>query len=219
MPDPTTSVLDNYNRSNTGPPQGGNWSVITAITSVGFKIVSNQAQPGGDSAACYEYWNVETFGPDSEVFYTVPTVDSASDYVGLSLMLGTLNPTNASTFTGYEADFIQRAGGSPVNEAQISRIDAGTPTGLDSPVSYTVVAGDTLWFRKVGSTIQLYAKPSGGSYSLLLEVTDNTYSTGYIGKGWWYNIAANTHIDDFGGGTVVSGGTTGRARSAERPVA
>lgn len=206
MPDPTTSVLDDYNRSNTGPPLGGNWSVITAITAAGFKIISNYAQPGGDSSACYEYWNAATFGPDSEVFYDLPAIDAASDYVGVALMLGVANPTLAS-ITGYEIDFVIRDTGSPVNSVLVSRIDNSTTiVQLGAAASYTIVAGDTLWAKKVGSTISVYAKHAAGSYSLIMERTDANYSTGRIGKGWWYNIAANTHIDNYGGGTVVTGG-------------
>src|SRR5436189_297727 len=61
---PTTNILDDFNRSNQGPPPSSNW--VSDGSPDGWKVLSNQATPSVDGYA-HDVWERDTFGPDSEV--------------------------------------------------------------------------------------------------------------------------------------------------------
>lgn len=199
------ALLDDFNRSNTGPPLGGNWSVLYGATD-GLKIVSNHAEPGGSNGLYGEYWNAATYGPDCDVEITVLTVDHSSDWAGIVLMLGLTNPGSA-TISGYEVDFYLRENGSTVDSVHVYRLDNGSTTELGTAdTGFSWSNGVSFKFERIGSTLKAYYRPSGGSWTLAATRTDSTYSSaGYIGVGWWYNNPDLTDLDDFGGSTISSG--------------
>lgn len=204
---PTTSVIDSFNRSNVGPPLGGNWSTLYDL--IGFKIVSEHIEPGGSALTCGEYWNAATFGPDSEAYITDLTVDTTGAWAGIVLQVRMANP-GSSTMTGYEVDFYLRDDSSTVGDVYFYRLDdSATFVQLGATVTgLTFSNGVTFGIEMIGTTLKAYYKPSGGSWTEIGSRTDSTYdSAGYIGVGWWYTEPANTDLDDFGGGTVVAGST------------
>lgn len=202
---PTTSVLDDFNRSNVGPPLGGNWSVVYNLT--GFTIVSNHIEPGGSALTCGEYWNAATFGPDCEAYITDLTVDTTGAWAGIVLQVRLANP-GSSTMTGYEVDFYLRDDSSTVGDVYFYRLDdSATFVQLGATITgLTFSNGVTFGIEMIGSTLKAYYKPSGGSWTEIGSRTDTTYdSAGYIAVGWWYTDPTATDLDDFGGGTVVGG--------------
>lgn len=199
---PTTSVLDNFNRADTGPPPSANWS--QSWLGNGFKVVTNQAAPNVDGSNNGNFWNVSTFGPDSEVWWTVASIPSTSWFRYLELQLRLANPTSATAVDGYAYSIEPNGAGVP-NQNRKWRIDNGAYTQLGATVTQQYGAGDKMGLEMIGSSLQMYRQPSGGSWAALgTASTDTAYSAaGYIG------IASNStvlRIDDFGGGTVVIAG-------------
>jgi hypothetical protein len=69
----------------------------------------------------------------------------------------------------------------------------------------TVSANDSIGVQVVGSAIDLYHKPSAGSWTLIQSTTDSSIaSAGYIGIGSGAGITVEPRADDFGGGTISS---------------
>lgn len=189
---PTTSVLDDFNRANTGPPPSANWT-SGAFNTSGLKVVSNQALrvagANGDG-----FWNPSTFGPDGEVFVTLVNL-AASGNIYLYLRLN--NVPGFATANGY-ALYAASAGSTIVY-----RIDpGGAATQIGSTMSPGFTAGDSVGASIAGSTISVYKK-TGGVWSLVGTRSESTYTTsGYIGLAINDNDTQAT--DDFGGGTILS---------------
>ena len=103
-PEPTTPLLDNFNRADNAGPPSPSWSLFPAPASKHLHIVGNQVT--GFSGASADYWNASTFGPDSEAWVTVAVKPTANlDTVTLGLRFQ--NP-GLATASGYEASFINR---------------------------------------------------------------------------------------------------------------
>jgi len=196
---PTTGVIDNFNRTNEGPPPSANWdNNPSGVANDGLKVVSNAAagNASGDSVYNESYWDVTTFGGASEAHCTISTLPSAGRSAGLFLRLQT--PATAGA-DGYYGEYLQLAG---TDEAYIYRIDNTVFTQLGLVVaSQDFSAGDGFGFEAIGDTLSLY-RNSGGWAQLGTSRTDATYGgAGYIGA-----VIEDTtgRIDNFGGGTVVS---------------
>lgn len=182
---PTIPVTDDFDRSDSGS-LGTNWTDLWRPSGVGFDLVSNRARgkPGGDS---HVYWNTN-FGPDLQAFIQM-IGGSSGNYRGLAFRL--INE-GTSSVSGYEIIVFGDAVGlySWTNNSQSSAI-GGTQ-------SQTYNSGDWIGVKAVGSTIEVYYRPSGGSWGLLFSRTDGTHnSTGKVGI-----RSENVDWDNFGVGTV-----------------
>lgn len=193
---PTTSVLDNFNRTNEGPPPSASWSGPVFSGHGQLKVSSNTCIPDG-AGNKNDYWNVATFGPDSEAFVTI-TSKGATAWVDVFVRLASPGTTGVD---GYSVEM--DSGAATVTHY---RIDNGVLTALGSAISQAFSNGDALGLKIVGSTLQAYRQPSGGSWATLGTTrSDSTYTAaGNIGL-----HAANTSVvmDDFGGGTALPVGT------------
>jgi hypothetical protein len=188
---PTTSVLDDFNRANEGPPPSASWTNSAGTAGLaGLQVVSSTLQNSGSFEQREDYWNVTTFGPDSEVYVTVTTVGITSFRLYLRLQ----TPGTAGT-DGYLAYFASTA-------VFIYRIDNTSLTQQGASVSLTLAGGESYGFEIIGSDMNVYKK-SGGSWGTTLATrTEATYSAaGNIAIG---TDAQNWVLDDFGGGTVVT---------------
>lgn len=182
---PTTGILDDFNRADGD--LGANWTGPFLLGTNDLAIVSNQAT-GASVAVCTDGYNVATYGPDSEVRVSVPT---RNGHVSVFLRLSGL---------GSSVDAYQFRTDN-VSNWQYHRWDNDSFTLLGSTISdsaaYTAIGADM-----IGSTLTGYRETSG-TWTAFATRTDATYTAaGYIGM-----RVANTTIrlDDFGGGTVVTG--------------
>lgn len=189
---PTTGVLDDFNRANG--PAGSAWTSPVAFEAAIFEVVSNKASDFGDGGG---YWDASTFGPDSEVYVDVATVN----LMAKSLVLRVGSP--GSSYNGYRTRFVN------TTSLTVNRVDAGTSTQLGASISYTIASGDSVGFEVIGSDLAVYKK-TGGSWSSIDTRSDSTHtSAGYIG---WFGADGDDLLDNFGGGTV-DGGVTASARN------
>jgi hypothetical protein len=190
---PETSILDDFNRSNEGPPLSSDWSP-TGHDSNGWKVVSNVAQPDTSSGSHGEYYNVSTHGADCEAYATYGGGFAKNGLYARLVNIG------AGTTDGYVIEFDSAAG-----NIKIERVDDGARTLLGSSISQTITGGDKLGIKIVGSTITAYMDDGGAGWASYGSRTDSTYSAaGNLGI---RNYNASNTFDDFGGGTLA-GGTT-----------
>ena len=93
---PTTGLLDDFNRADsTG--LGANWTADTMGESlVAPNVSGNQAARGASVSAAF--YNVATYGPDSEAFYDVAAL-TANQAIGLTLRV--LSAGGVGTADGY----------------------------------------------------------------------------------------------------------------------
>ncbi len=156
-PGPVTSLLDNFNRSNTAGPPSSSWShtVIAATNATSDIAITGQQGTGVTNANAADYWNPQTFGPNSEDWITItarPSVDQDSVSLGLRIQ----NPASATTSGGYQAYYIYRS--TPPDQYKIvlrpiGQSGAVTLTSANGP---TLSPGDHLLFRAIGSTLELW---------------------------------------------------------------
>ena len=192
---PTTGILDNFNRSNTGPPPSASWSSMWSGSFGQFEVASNQcAVDGLINGYAANYWNVATYGADAEAYATIVTKPAN----GTSFLIIVRGQNLAvATPDGYILD-IGIASGTDV--IYLKRLDDGVIANLDS-TSQEISAGDSVGISAVGNVVKAWHKPAAGSWTEKLSVTDSTYSSaGHIAI---LTTSAATVIDDFGGGKVA----------------
>jgi parallel beta-helix repeat protein len=193
---PTTQVLDNFNRANTGPPPSSGWSqgISDFTAGEGLQVSSNTIirKPTG-SYRQDDYWNASTFGPDSEAYVTV-TNAVTNDELALFLRANNIGSGTSDAYILY----VGLTGGS---NWSLGRIDNGSNTALGSAFSQAISNGDSIGVSMRGSRLTAWYKPSAGSWTALATRNDNTYtSTGYIGL--QMANSGGTTADNFGGGTT-----------------
>lgn len=200
---PTTGVLDNFNRADEAPlSAGGTWTtpIFTGVDSL--RLVSNACRPVAGGAYSDGYRNNADYGPDVEAFVTI-TAFSAID--SLIYVFNRLVNIGSGTIDGYYARFDTASG---AENGRIFRLDndAGTQLGA-TDTSITLAAGDKMGIESIGSTIGFYHN-TGGTWTQIFTRSDATYgAAGKIGHAIFDALDATT-TDDFGGGTVVAGGST-----------
>lgn len=192
---PTTSVLDDFNRADTGPPPSTSWTSNLVVGDT-LQVISNQL---GASAAGDAYWNVATYGPDSEIYVAVPVLPTS----GFRLFIRVAQP-GETTVDAYSIDFFPT-----ITEIRFQRWADGAPTQLGASISYALNANDRTGFEALGSDLTYY-RDTGGGFAAVDSRSDSTYSSaGYIG----IRLQDTTErLDNFGGGTVVVVVVTPRVR-------
>jgi hypothetical protein len=199
---PATSVLDNFNRANEGPPPSSNWTTgiandLGGFTRPGHSVVSNQIANEFEDAA-QTYWNAAQYGPDCEAYITV------SDSSGLLTLSLAARLTNIGRFTcnGYAVQIEPGVIGSD-RVYHVFRIDSGAFTQLAIASEFGIggMTGDKYGIRISGDLIELLGD-TGSGWEVKLSTNDSTYSSaGFIG------IATDsdslTRWDDFGGGSLT----------------
>jgi hypothetical protein len=184
---PQTGILDDFNRSDEGPPPSANWTTIGGSPVVYTNEAANT--DGNDPGSAV--WNAATFGPDCETYATFTTRQSNT---GVNILFARMDnivaPTGGYILEAYRQD----DPGDTVNLSSFS-----TPDILVIPI--TLQDGDAFGMRLVGSTIAVYQKPVAGVWTLLGSVVNTeTMAAGYIG----FSLHdTTTRMDDFGGGEIT----------------
>lgn len=194
------TLLDDFNRSNTGPPPSGSWGAgsFSSGTS-GLQVVSNAVKRGGAGWSS-GYWGTQ-IGPDCICVVTVPTLGD------FSIILRGQTPGSAA-WDGYELLFTSAS-----NRWDINRDIDGAATSLAN-VTQAITAGDKVGFEVTGTgaTVTLNAaRYTAGAWGAdFLSTTDvnaaRIVASGYAGL--WMN-GTTPVLDDFSAGTITS--STGTA--------
>lgn len=187
---PTTTVLDDFNRANEGPPPSASW---TTWISSGLKVVSNEIGPndtGGNGA----YWNAVMPGPDVEAHLTIATLSDATTYINLYARY------DVALFKGY---VMNHTVASPDTWALV-REDGGSSATLVSGTQ-DLSNGDAMGIRCVGSLIEGWLRVNG-IWQRVGSATDATYSgaspNDRLGIYTEPGAVTTGRMDNFGGGVV-----------------
>lgn len=190
---PVNGILDDFNRANEGPPPSASW--IAMPTLGGLVVSSNQCalfNVSADGGAIYD----TTFGPDCEAYYTITGLDSS----GTGAFLMHLRCQSNDILDCYYIDTLVQPN-YPVN---LHSSVGGSATTLDQSAPLNLAVGDSLGMSAVGTTIKVYYKPSAGSWTEIISVTDSAISAaGKIGVLFYPQVGSGVTIDNFGGGTLA----------------
>jgi hypothetical protein len=199
---PTTTLIDNFNRANETPlSTAGNWSSPAFLGDGAYNLTGNQlVDPGGGGWRSI-YWDV-SFGPDSEVWCTTPVEPLAA----IELIARLSSPGGGSA-AGYMAHFAEGAGA-----CGLYRIVSNIQTQIGGTATITIGNNDQFGLEVTGTgatvTISAYHKPAAGAWTQIITFGDTNAaritSAGFIGLAASIG-AGGASIDDFSGGTVVSG--------------
>lgn len=196
---PTTGILDNFDRVDEGPPPSASWqSGGPSASSSSMKVTSNaMTDPSAGNGAV---WGTSV-GPDTECYITASTIIDNLDQLKIWLRLVTPGSTAVD---GYQAKWL-RDDSKPGAQVSLFRIDNNVATQLGTTFSDTggtLASGNKFGADMVGSTITAYI--NRGSW---VSETSNSGDTTYTAAGFIaLSVNNNTNVlDDFGGGTVVSG--------------
>lgn len=196
---PTTSMLDDFNRANTGPPPSANWTTAIFSGESGMSVSGNTLASGAPPSSTY--WSAASYGPDVEVYATI--LNTTTERGGL---LARLSNLGAGALSGY---YLLAA--TNVSAIRVYRIDATSLTQLGADISQVVADGDAIGMALIGSAINVWYKNGGNPWAQLSTRTDSNYiSSGRIGVRALDSSSA--FLDDFGGGTIGGGGSTASQR-------
>ena len=189
------ALIDNFNDTE-GPPMTG-W--VTPALAAGLK--SNGTTCLANAANAFGIWNTIMGHADEEAEVTITTKPATAGQVGV--MARAKDISSAAIIDGYAVSVLVVAGaGNDIIRAY--RIDNGVSTPLGTGIAQEVSNNDSIKIRIVGSSIGVWYKASGGSWTLLETVTDATYSAaGYLGL---FSTDTTARMDDFGGGVYVPEG-------------
>jgi hypothetical protein len=205
---PTTAVLDNFNRA--GPGLGTNWSVLNGASAASI-ISSTVVQVNTGSSYSEMWWNPTTFTGEAEVYLTVPTISTvAGNQIYLDIFTG-WSTSSLAALNGYQMLFTRGA----TDAIKLAKYTTGTGTdfvGSSTNLGTNLAAGDQLAFTKqAGGSLTGWAKQGAGAWTAITNVTDTTYfNSGQTYNIGWGGFGTTYRFDDFGGGTIVSGGVTTR---------
>ena len=185
---PSTGVLDTFDRSDGAI--GGDWGGVTS----GYSIASNRLKVGGGDNAIF--WRASAYGADQEVYVTLVGVDGAGGEQDLLL-----KSQSSSTWGSGVLEVLYSAAGHRVEVWTFTNGQGWVKRGAD--IGVTFANGDRFGARAMANgKVEIYRNGVKVGES---DATGWPYyaSGGYVGV--WYIDAANAVLDDFGGGTVVTG--------------
>jgi hypothetical protein len=195
---PTCGIVDDFNRANG--PIGALWSAWMQ-TGAAMPNISSSQVTGVATSYNSIFWNSAAFGPNCEAYITVATKPSnGTDYPE---MYARLKDFTSTTTDGYA---VYGGLGGATQTWIMARYDNGAATQLGSTFVQNIAAGDSIGIEVTGSTINAMYKPTGGSWTTVASRGDTTYSgSGCIG----FYVSTDTviRLDNFGGGTIVTGST------------
>lgn len=195
---PTTGILDNFNRANENPAVG--WTADWYnLGNLGIKVVSNEAVSiAAPTGLCNAYMPA-VYGADQEAYGKMPAKpDADNDFI---VTVRIQNPDSAS-LNAYFAQLTVRSG---TDEVNIWKVVNNVSTLIAGPISQEFAAGDQLGIEAIGTTITAYRHNGTSWASVTSVVNGDVTGTGSVGVAFNSPISGLGSLDDFGGGTVVTG--------------
>lgn len=199
---PTTSVLDNFDRADEGPPPGSGWSsVAVSGASSQLRVVSDTVKTDSSSGSGVY---ASTYGPDCEVYLTIAAWGANAREARIYLRLQEEGATTVDGYLLVATRFDAITGGL----LGVWRLDNNVETRLGSNVNDTsglYTGGEKFGLSAISDVLSVYEnRGSWGAASFTR--TDATYSgSGKLGAKFSFGDVAG---DDFGGGTIGGSGNT-----------
>jgi hypothetical protein len=197
-----TDVLDDFNRADEDPLSGGgNWAQADSSVWENMRISSNKAtNHSGGSTSSMSYWTQDTYpGGEGSVWAQWGNINQAGDNRASVLLVAHAGSGDGTgDLDGYEFSRYSDGGTNP--SWRMYRIDNAVRTQLGSSstsnTSYTYFN-----LRRIGTTVEGWASPDRETWTLIMQQTDSTYTTGTFYPAT-HGRTAGVTIDDFGIGPV-----------------
>ena len=190
---PNTPILDTFIRANENPlSNGGKWTLGWDASPDPMQILSNQAV--ATVAGAGAYWNVQTFGPDCEVYATLNTIPSVNNQAVLALRITT--PGNNMSAYAVRVDRFD-------NTIKIFKYVNGSGPVESWSQAATLSNGDSFGMSAIDNILTVYTKAGAGAWTQLFQVVDNSsplLTAGYISVEGEDTTAG---FINFGGGTLL----------------
>lgn len=202
---PNTGELDGFTRANGALGTGWDGPIFAGDDTLA--IVSDQAAPPDETTGGYaEAYRTTTLAAACEVWAKFTST------TGQPFVMACLTDPNTSSPSGYIAYALSDT------EVLLGRMDAGDLHALDDWSGLDTIGAGGLGFDVAADgTITAYYLPAGGSWTLLGAVSDDTYTSGKIGLGYWNGSDPEAAFTSFGGGGTYTGGGAS-IPDATRPV-
>ncbi len=190
---PTTGLLDDFNRTDEGPPPSADWANdCQNDDSNGCNVFGNELvrDAGGGTAR----WTDSTFGPDTEVFVTISSIPGTFAKVKLYARI------DGSQNNSYYLQ-VENKNASQGHLFFYKWTSGTTRTEISSLLNNNSVhhdEGDIWGFEVIGSTLTAY-KDAGSGFVQIHQTTD----TDITAAGNICLSPITVELDDFSGGTVV----------------
>lgn len=191
---PTTSILDDFNRANEGPPPSASWSQGWSGLLGEWQVTGNQCTANITLGFCENYWNT-SFNADMEAYATMATRPADGESFSLFVRVVDIGGVNPD---GYNIRFVRDDADSDTLE--ILRVDDGSGATLGAVVNQDLSDGDSIGIRAIGDRFEAWIN-TGAGWTKLFDRTDGTYSAGGVID--LITSSATTVVDDFGGGNYV----------------
>jgi hypothetical protein len=177
-------LLDNYNRTNTGPPAGPIWANGTFWgDSSGLRVVSNQLATSGSGYRCD--YTTRSYSRSNAVGHRFKVATPGTGTT-IAWLLATTSPN------GYAL----RYDGAGSNE--LLRYSGGSSTWLGGWTGTWSANDEFCIIADNDSHVTVWSKSSAGEWTKRVDVTDNTYNTTFQIA---YTINDTTiRLDDLYGG-------------------
>lgn len=180
---PEVSILDDYNRTNEGPPPSSNYTSI----GTGFSVLSNKLN--GSAGHRASYWSASVFDAVQQGFITLSTLNAEFSRFGLTFRMQEADTGDAYFVFGTSSNTVEAW----------KMVNGALDTQLGASISQTVAAGDSIGFTVEDNLIEIWYKVGAGAWTSLGTRTDSTYLTGgYIGVRTYSDNGIQ--LDDFGAG-------------------
>jgi hypothetical protein len=185
---PLTGILDDFNRTNQGPPPSSNWDIVQ----VGHSVYNNEAI-GTEATDILSAWKVAAW-KNLEGYMTI----KSDPDLGVFSIYILQDYKTVELADGYEVWFDTRTG---YDVLHMCRVDKLKETQLGELIDISdIQTGDSIGFRLRDGKLMAYWKQSGSSWTLLGTRYDATYSGPfYLVPETW---SATSTFDDFGGGDI-----------------
>lgn len=192
---PQTPILDTFTGTNgTALPvyNATNWQAGGG-GNTDWEIQSNQAAPTAGGLVL-DYWIGALYGVNHEFYFTntVKPGDNAQNRI---------IAIDSATANGYSLVYTAFA---TTDFFQLRLMNAGAQGAqIGTDITQETANGDSWGFRKIGTALQCWYKPSAGVWTLLRQETDATYApTSVVCALQCEDNPQTTRIDNFGGGTI-----------------
>jgi hypothetical protein len=189
-------LQDDFNRANENPMNPAQWDKFT--TGNGFRIDNNASECNGAASGTAAFIGDGENLVNHEVWLEVKTAP-VHVLPGGGRLYTRMSPTGSATYYGYALRFGTDAWDLVRYDGNSSTIGATLASG-----SYTAAAGDRWMIRTNSNTHRVFMRTSAGSWTLLGQGDDSTYTTGYTGMGV-SNSGLEFEVEQFGCGEAFAG--------------
>ena len=169
-------LLDNFNRSNEGPPPSNSWTngISTFTAGEGAIVLSNQlVMKTGGGLRQGSYWSAADFGPNVELVLECSEWTNAAN--AETRLWCSLQQIGVGTTDGYFLQ-VNRSPGNTVDEWYLVRSDNLSLTFLVGPTTQNIDATDFICLQRIGSALSGWYRTAAGSWTLIVSATDATYA-------------------------------------------